>query len=102
MPSLRDRDSVVLFQSLGRIFSNGLEHPVALIGEAQQALLHERLQSVDVRAAHLLCGLERAAAGEDGETAEEALLVLDQKLMRPLDRGSERLLAGVGVAAALE
>ena len=52
--------------------------------------------------AHLLGGLERAAAGEDGEAGEEPLLVRDKEVVAPLDRRPERLLAGVGVAAALQ
>ena len=42
---------------------------------AEQALLDERLQVVDVRVGDLLGGLERAAAGEDREPREELLLV---------------------------
>ena len=69
---------------------------------AEEALLDERLEGVEVGRADLLCGLERAAAGEDGEPGEEALLRGRQQLVRPPDRGPERLLAGIGVSPALE
>ena len=59
---------------LPRVLADRLEHPVALVREAKQALLDERLQGVDVGITYLLCGLERAAAGEDGEAGEELLL----------------------------
>ena len=39
---------------------------------------------------------------EDGEAAEEALLVLCEEVVRPLDRRPEGLLARIGVALALE
>ena len=84
------------------VLADGLEHPVALVGEAQEALLDERLQGVEVGFGHLLGGLERAAAGEDGEAGEEPLLLGGEQVVAPLDGGAERLLAGVGVAAALQ
>ncbi len=49
-----------------------------------------------------LGGLERAAAGEDGEPGEEPLLVRVQEVVRPLDRRAQRLLSRLGVAAASE
>ena len=52
-----------------------LEHPVALVGKAQEALLDERLQGVEVGVRNLLRRLERAAAGEDAEAGEELLLL---------------------------
>ena len=70
--------------------------------EAKEALLDERLQRVEVGVCHLLGGFECAAASEDGEAGEELLLLAGEELVAPLDRGSQRLLAGIGVAAALE
>ena len=52
--------------------------------------------------ADLLGSLERAAASEDGETGEELLLLGREQVVAPLDRRSERLLAGIRVAAAFE
>ena len=43
-----------------------------------------------------------AAAGEDGERAEEPLLRRREQVVRPLDRRAQRLLARIGVPAALE
>ena len=56
-------------EPFGRVLADRLEHPVALVREAQQALLDERLQRVEVGAGDLLGGLERAPAGEDGQRA---------------------------------
>ena len=50
----------------------------------------------------LLRGLVGAATGEDGEAAEEAAPPRLREVIRPLDRGAERLLAGICVAVALE
>jgi hypothetical protein len=51
-----------------------LEHPVAAVGEAQEALLDERLQGVEVGVGDFLCRLERATAGEDAQARKERLL----------------------------
>ena len=58
-------------EPLGRVLADRLQHPVALVREAEQALLDERLQRVEVGACDLLRRLQRAAAGEDGERSEE-------------------------------
>ena len=83
-----------------------LEHPVArlpvFLAPAEEALVDERLERVGVGIAHDLGGLVVAAAGEDGECSEEPLLFRIQKVVRPLDRRTERLLPRVGVAARLE
>jgi hypothetical protein len=42
---------------------------------AEEALVDERLEGVQVCVRDLFCGLERAAAREDGERGEEALLL---------------------------
>jgi hypothetical protein len=67
-----------------------------------KALIEERLHRVRVGVGDLLRGLVRAATGEDGEAGKERLFILAQKVVRPLDRGSQRLLAGICVALALE
>ena len=60
---------------------------------AQQALVDERLQRVEVGAADLLRGLQRAAAAEDRKPGEELLLPFVEQLVAPLDRAAERALA---------
>ena len=45
-------------------------------------------------------GLERPAAAKDGQPGEQALLVVGQQLVAPLDRGAQRPLALGGVAGA--
>lgn len=59
---------------LPRVLPDRLQHPVALVREAEEALLDEGLQGVEVGVCDLFRCLKRAAAGEDGEGAEEALL----------------------------
>jgi hypothetical protein len=69
---------------------------------AHEALVEERLQRVGVGVDDLLRGLEAAAPGEDGEASEEALLLVAEQVVRPFDRRSQGLLAGIGVELALE
>ena len=56
---------MALAKQLHGKLADRLEHPIALVREAHKALLDERLQDVEVRAADLLGGFERAAARED-------------------------------------
>ena len=91
-----------LLEPLGRVLADRLQHPEPLLGVAQQALVDERLQGIQVGLCHFLCGLERAAAGKDGEASEEALLRVGDELVAPFDRRPQRLLARVCVAAGLE
>src|SRR5262249_22618381 len=95
-----------VLEPLPGVFADRLEHPVAPPrfrgGKAQEALLNKQLQGVEVGRTELLGCLERAAAGEDREAPKERLLVGGQELVAPLDRRVERLLTGIGVAAALQ
>ena len=50
--------------------------------------------------ADLLGRLERAAAGEDGEAGEEALLLGAEQVVRPVDRGTQGALPLGQVAGA--
>ena len=67
---------------------------------AEQALVDERAERVELGFADLLGGLERAAAGEDGQAGEELLLGLVEQVVAPGDRRPQRLLALRGVARA--
>ena len=91
-----------LLEALEHILADCLQHPVALVRKAEEALLDERLQRVEVCIRHLFCRFERAAPGEYGQAGKEGLLVLFEQLVRPLDGGAERLLAGLRVAASLQ
>ena len=68
----RASSSVARARAARGVLVDRLEHPVALAVEDDEALVDERLQRVEVGAAHLLGRLERAAAGEDRERGEEA------------------------------
>ena len=102
MPPAKLRFLPALRQALLRVLLDRLQHPEALVRVADEALVDERLQRVEVGVRHLLCRLERATAAEDGQAGEELLLGSVEQLVRPLDRRPERLLARLGVPAALE
>ncbi len=59
---------------------------------ADEALVDERLQRVEVRAGDLLRRLERPPPGEDAERAKRALLGRGEQVIAPLDRGPQRAL----------
>src|SRR5919197_5700038 len=74
MPAQKLLAIVVSLEMLARKLADGLQHPVAPSGEAKEAFLDERLQDVEFGVADLLCGLQCAAACEDGERADDPLL----------------------------
>ena len=88
---------------LERVLADRLEHPDAIrLADADEALVDERLKRVEVGIADRFGSLERAAAGEDPEAGEEALLVRVQKLVRPPDGSPQRLLTRIYAAAGPE
>jgi hypothetical protein len=78
----------VFLEPLSRVLPDGLQHPVALVRVTDEALLNERLESVEVGVCDLFGGLERAAAGEDREAGEELPPSLREEAVGPLDRGA--------------
>ena len=64
-----------LLEMLGCELPDRLQEPVATVGEANEALVDERLQAVDVGVTDFFCRLQRAAATEDGQAGEELLLL---------------------------
>jgi hypothetical protein len=82
------------------VLANRLEHPVTLARMANQTLVDERLQRVEIGLRDRLGGFESAAAEEDGEPAEEALLVLGEQVVAPLDRRPEGALPLRSVSSA--
>ena len=87
-------------QALPGVLADRLQHPEALARVPEEALVDQRLEGVQIGLGDLLCGLQRAAAGEDGQSGEQPLLVLLQQLVAPLDRRAQRPLAGLRVTAA--
>ena len=68
-----------------------------------QALLEQRCQGREIRVAHALGGLDRPAAGEDGESGQKRALGRLEELVAPVDRGAQCALAVGKIAlAALE
>jgi hypothetical protein len=84
------------------VLADRLKHPVALGREAEEALLDERLESVEVGSADVLGRVQRAAPYEDGKRSQYALLFLREEFVAPGDRRPECLLPRFGVSTALE
>jgi hypothetical protein len=68
-------------QRLGGELSDRLQHPVAPVREAHEALVHQRLKRVEVGITDVLRGLQRAAAREDRQPGEQPLLLLSQQVV---------------------
>ena len=87
----RQRLVMELVEPRGGELADRLEHPVAVrsarVGAPpHEALVDQRCEGVEVGAADLLRGFERAAAAEDRETREEIPLVGREEIVRPGDR----------------
>ena len=63
-----------LVEPLGCELANRLEHPVAVTGAPEQALVDQGGDRVDVGVADLLGGVQRATPGERGQAGEQVLL----------------------------
>ena len=92
---------------LGCELADRLQHPQSRLAvraqpPAEQALVDERLQGLDVGIADRLCGIDPAAIDEDRQSSEEPLFFRSQQLVRPLDRRSQRLLTWICVTTAFE
>jgi hypothetical protein len=88
-------------EALERVLADRVQHPQAPAAPAaEEALDEERLERVEVCAADCLRGLRRKASSEDGQAAEQLLLVSLEKLVAPLDSRAQRTLALRGVAQA--
>jgi hypothetical protein len=83
-----------------RKLADRLQEGVALLVEAHEALLDERLQDVELGFGHLLRSVERPAAGEDREPPESLLLLGREQLITPGDRAAQGSLALRQVAGA--
>ena len=86
--------AAALLESLERELADRLQHPEALAGPADQALVDQRLQHVQIGGADRLGRFQGAAAGEHGQPGEQALLP------RPrAGRGSRRSSPAASAAA---
>src|SRR5207302_8407972 len=83
---------VGLLEFFAGVFTDRLEHPVAIARVTHEALVDKRLERVDVRVCDAFRCLERATASEDGEARKELLLLGGQQLVAPLDRRAQRAL----------
>src|SRR3954454_12668899 len=96
-----------LAQSLEPELADRLEHPVALLAEpagaaAEQALVEQGGERVEIGVADELRRLEGAAAAEHAQAGEQRLLVPVEQVVGPRDGGPERHVALLGVAGSLE
>jgi hypothetical protein len=89
------------------MLADRLEHPasglaLAVGAAAEKALVEQRLERLDPCSGDVFGCVEGAAAGEHRKRTVDALLLEVEELVRPVDRRSEGVLAGVGVAGAFE
>src|SRR4029079_16332923 len=89
------------------VLADCFEHPVPVLSEqpgaaAEEALVEQRGERVEVGVADGFGGLQRAAPAEDAEPCEEPLLVLVEQVVGPGDRRPERRGAFLRVARAPE
>src|SRR5207253_791137 len=93
------------FEPLERVLANRAEHVEARLSFqtltfAKQALVHERCELVERRAADDLSRFEGAAARKTGEVYEQDLLARREEVIAPVDRCSKRLLSCGRLAGA--
>ena len=91
-------DVASFHESLGGVPPHRLQHSHTLLATVlgvrdEQALRQERLDSIEVDAEHSLCRLERAPAGEDGQSSEGHLFLFVEQRIAPIERRAKRLLA---------
>ena len=84
---------LTLCEPLDGELADGLEHPEPTVLPCEEVPVGERDQRLAVAVAHRSCRFVRAAAREDAETVEEALLGFAEQRVAPLDRRAQRLLA---------
>jgi hypothetical protein len=89
-----------LLQLLERELADRLEQGIATVAEADEALLDERLQRVEVGPGHLLRCFEAEVAREAAEPGEDVLLLGREQVVAPPDRPSQRPLPLGRVARA--
>src|SRR6266542_1330207 len=82
-----------LLQPFECVIPDRLQQPEALVRVAEETLVDQRLERVEIRLGDLLRRFERAAAREDGKPREQALFSGRQQLVAPLDRSGESALA---------
>ena len=66
-----------------------LEHPEPVTSPTQEALVDERLHDVQVGLSDRFGGRQRAASPEHGQPGEQALLLLREQVVAPLDGRSK-------------
>src|SRR5204862_1505532 len=89
VPMPETRGAAGFLESLERELADRLQHPETAVRGADEALVDQRLEDVEVGLANRFGCFERAAAAEDGEPGEQPLLVLGKQVVAPFDRGPQ-------------
>jgi hypothetical protein len=90
-----------LRELLDGVLADGLQHRKSLAAVAEKALVHEGLEHVELGSGDVLCGVQRAAAAEDGEAGKQPLLVSFEQVVRPFEGRAQGLLAWIGAPPPL-
>jgi len=80
-------------KALARVLADRLEHEVAVPRTVKEALVEQGRHGFMTCVAHRLRGIQSAASREHAQASEDALLLLTEQVVTPVDRRSERLLA---------
>src|SRR5437773_1299587 len=88
------------FKPLAREFPNRLEHEVAVAPAVEEALVEQRRCRLIACIADGSSCIQGAAPRENAQAGERALFSLVEKVVAPVDRRSECLLAARQVAGA--
>src|SRR5215510_12772053 len=83
---------LMIGEALACELADRLQHREPAVSLADEALVDERGERVQVAVADRLGRLERPAAGEDRETCQEVLFTGLEEVVAPLDRGAQRAL----------
>jgi hypothetical protein len=96
---------VASLELLARVIPNRLEHEEARLSVgsrlgAEETVLEQRLDAVEVGSAHRVRRIEAESAGEDAQPREQAPVLFVQQIEAPVERCAQRLLALGTVARA--
>src|SRR5439155_22163756 len=90
MTGMSSAGSVLLGEALACVLANRLEHGEAAVSLADEALVDERGERLQIAVANGFGRLARTAAGEDRETIQELLLTRLEQVVAPGDGGPQR------------
>src|SRR5262245_38237766 len=83
---------LMLGEALACELADRLQHREPAVSLADEALVDERRERVQVAVTDLLGRIESPAAGEDAQACHEVLFMRLEEVVAPLDRGAQRAL----------